>query len=846
MVDRLDVFGPLAACGNCEKTKKNCTFDWLRSQRISQASQPQANAAPSAKRRRTQNGDSQPKDWAENQIQFAGTENGQVNSAQSIVSPPPYAYAAELGVTFGDFACGSSSWASDSTQRHPCWEQEDLGEHNKQYDFSGSNRSIAGSSAHLDILLDKDSGQGSSMGTVSEDQNSEDPRESSYAFSAGDEKEGGNLDGVHAVVARSVRKRRRRGSSCSNSNGALPYPEISCATDLSSSINRVYLTEGLLQIYHLSFENALACWLTDRTCPYNVRGEVDLVNSITPDWNRIYHRVARLDRLAASIRGRQLTFSEDRAASRSLDLAIFAFAAQWSHSGHGSVAKYPFGRISLDSPDTTFNVTRKSNIQNMIGFDQTLQVSTWHQADNALQAAGDIESFRVVLAQLVFAQTQKPVEDTAMEKKDVTDNIEECEDLMAKLNLTIDTDGPPVHLEKGLRLIHSLRSRMAMLGGRGPKTIKRPLSQRRYRSSAALEAADRSTVDLLFWLGIMFDTLSAAVHKRPLVVSDEDSNIYLQHQTPVTDVGYDNPSLMRQISPEDPWDEHLFVHRKSCFQVSPTRWPCSIDEAAALLSDAAPVKVLLFRKVTRIQTLLARSVQGERIEKAIATALEVIDHWKTLFAPFIQDCIENHDRLPARIQSWYICLCGHWYLAALLLFDLIEIVDGSGMGLEAAQNERAGCDLVETCRLEHCRAISDLARCACSAEEATFSQAYNLQFAVNQAAILTEPWTGVLIRAFGKAGVLLLEANMKVTARSSEDGKDAFRRASDCAKALWILGQKSDLASSAAKILSDALKQRRKDIQGTVRNMNKFLETELWDGVQGLEFDGSFGLHCEP
>ncbi|KAF1830086.1 hypothetical protein BDW02DRAFT_508436, partial [Decorospora gaudefroyi] len=28
-----DVYGPLASCGNCEKTKKSCTFEWLRSQR---------------------------------------------------------------------------------------------------------------------------------------------------------------------------------------------------------------------------------------------------------------------------------------------------------------------------------------------------------------------------------------------------------------------------------------------------------------------------------------------------------------------------------------------------------------------------------------------------------------------------------------------------------------------------------------------------------------------------------------------------------------------------------------------------------------------------------------------
>jgi hypothetical protein len=33
----------------------------------------------------------------------------------------------------------------------------------------------------------------------------------------------------------------------------------------------------------------------------------------------------------------------------------------------------------------------------------------------------------------------------------------------------------------------------------------------------------RTTLGLMFWLGVMFDTLSAAMYQRPLVVSDEDS-----------------------------------------------------------------------------------------------------------------------------------------------------------------------------------------------------------------------------------------------------------------------------------------------------------------------------------
>jgi hypothetical protein len=105
-------------------------------------------------------------------------------------------------------------------------------------------------------------------------------------------------------------------------------------------------------------------------------------------------------------------------------------------------------------------------------------------------------------------------------RKDAADrDIMECEDLMSKLDLAIEADGPPVHLESGLRLIHSLRSRMAVYGRARRDKHKRCSPGRR------LEVADCATVDLLFWLGVMFDTLSAAMHKRPLVTSAEDSDV---------------------------------------------------------------------------------------------------------------------------------------------------------------------------------------------------------------------------------------------------------------------------------------------------------------------------------
>ena len=150
-----------------------------------------------------------------------------------------------------------------------------------------------------------------------------------------------------------------------------------------------------------------------------------------------------------------------------------------------------------------------------------------------------------------------------------------------------------------------------------------------------------------------------------------------------------------------------------------------------------------------------------------------------LNAPFIQDCVQYHDSLPPRIQSWYICLTGHWHLATLLLADLIEIVDDSEVGLERSSFTASRTDFVARFRKGNCQALSDLARCSCPRENASFARSIDFHFAVNQGALLTEPWTAVLIRAFAKAGVVLLETDHTPPSFSGKRDFRSGRRVSE-------------------------------------------------------------------
>jgi hypothetical protein len=88
-------------------------------------------------------------------------------------------------------------------------------------------------------------------------------------------------------------------------------------------------------------ENALSCWLTERTCPYadgqavtrygKPASSSPMLKEWGPEWsNRICERVCLLDKVSSGLRSRSLTNSEDKAVDMALRKAIVAFATQWA------------------------------------------------------------------------------------------------------------------------------------------------------------------------------------------------------------------------------------------------------------------------------------------------------------------------------------------------------------------------------------------------------------------------------------------------------------------------------------------------------------------------------------
>ncbi|KAL5465745.1 hypothetical protein PMIN07_003884 [Paraphaeosphaeria minitans] len=715
----------------------------------------------------------------------------------------PQSEPVNVGVTFADFPCGiqfsdslTSQFQYDYAPTDFVWDNPSL--------LDGIPPCDVSENPYNALPIEWDSGNGSSIHTASPGEAVPKSEESSPSVGSSDAS-----IAPHGVV-RLPPKRRRRGSSATS---AISHSSMALTSDLLSSANTAFLADGLLRIYHDSFENHLSCWLTEKTCPYIRDCDVSLPNDCGPDWNRIYHRVFKLDQ-SPSVRGRLLNIAEDRAASRALNLAIFSFASQWAVPDAKRRARYPF---QIDERTGCIRQPHRTS-SSQTKFNRSLQLNAWHEARKAVQEASDIESFRVVLAHIVFSLTQKPedesdhiksspgsetTEPSLKTKTDKDVDTTECEDLLSKLDLAMNDDGPPLHLEQGLRLIHSLRSRMTMAGAFGGRRKKKPRCWKHLQTSG-LEAADRATVDVLFWLGIMFDTLSSAMHKRPLVVALEDSDL-----PAIKNMIRDGQSSPGAPTPSDPraedlWDDLLFRRQRIRKQRTHVRWPCSEDKAASLLCEAAPIKVLLFRKVTRIQTLLARHAQSDKIEVAVHSALEVYEHWQRAYAPFLRDCVEHHEELSERVQSWYVCLAGHWHLATLLLADLIETMDETESGLESRRRDRDSLRFIARFREDNCRSLSDIARRACLHENGILSQANSGLFSMGQGALFSEPWSDVLVRAFAMAGAVLVESTKAPNIRNLGQ-EDASRRAENCIRALRFLGQRSDKALTAANLLTEEL-----------------------------------------
>ncbi|KAI5456585.1 hypothetical protein BGZ63DRAFT_318566, partial [Mariannaea sp. PMI_226] len=537
--------------------------------------------------------------------------------------------------------------------------------------------------------------------------------------------------------------------------------------------NTQLISASLLQIYHDVLEHNLSCWVTEATCPYSA-------DVTTPEWgpywsNRVYRRTVKLDQMAQSTRMIQLARSQDRAATRALHLSIMAFATQWAQGSRRQRQQY----LSVGEEG---EVMEGGEINEE--FDRNLQRHFWDLAQRALQEVSDLESYRVVCAELVFGLTQKPWNEELAEETMTTaaaGTATTAEDAMTQVNNIISSEGPPMYMERAARKMHALKYRYDSIRRRGGQA-----------ATVALDTEDTDTIGLLYWLTVMFDTVSSSMNERPVVVSDDDCHMdessgpWKIDMFADVDNGGNNSSTTTTNNGTNGIKNDDFLH-----------WPCSYEAAAEAVVKSAPVKILLFRHVSYLQNLLRKGIGGrggqqqqQQMREVINSAMSVYRYWNSTYGAFFRELVHNFELVPPRIQGWFFCISAHWHLAALMLADLL---------LEAGSLvEEDWADVACTIRTCSVRELSDLARVATGGGGGggggSHPRLNNLHHAVSEGTILTEPWTMILIRAFSKAVVLGRAGEaMYSTTTNSDVGY--------CIRALWLLGKKSDMARKAAEVL---------------------------------------------
>ncbi|KUI69824.1 Regulatory protein alcR [Cytospora mali] len=564
----------------------------------------------------------------------------------------------------------------------------------------------------------------------------------------------------------------------------MPSPPISAppwdlltGDRLARTTNNSIIGEAMMKIYHDVMEGALSCWLVEQTCPYKSLPSTpspdtpdtqqfgsfeDMHEQWGPKWsNRILRRVIKLDRTAHVLGLKKLSPADERKVTNALNSAVMAFTAQWAQSSHRSSARWP----GLDGLNAHHDF-QPPDLDMGAEFDRTLQISFWNQARKALNDCGEIDSFRVAFAEIIFGQTQKYVEVTDDQQDPLgPDKDVDTSEVVGEI---LRYDNQQIWVERATRRLHILRRRIEL--------HDRQLRDKKDGEYSCSDAEHRRTLDLLF------------------------CDMALLHPS--------TPSTSSTSNMADIWN--TIMNKDKQTKRKSLRWPLSEERIAQELSDATPVKVLLYRKITRLQTLIARNQDAATIEETIKDALKVYRHWQHLYHPLFSDCIENHLLLSARIQGWYVCLLGHWLLATLLIVNLIQSVDQEGLGKEAEKRQRVGDNRAQGIRRASVRMISDLAK-ASTPRHDYHGQLDGFHDAVNEGALLTEPWTIILIRTFSGAAINILEdlrpVDVDTDLRAADRGN--YERCEDCVKALWYLGRKSDMARQVANVLAVYLQRAR-------------------------------------
>ncbi|SPO37100.1 related to regulatory protein alcR [Pseudozyma flocculosa] len=598
----------------------------------------------------------------------------------------------------------------------------------------------------------------------------------------------------------------------------------STSSRLTSNLDRIYLNDGLIRVYEGAAEQALRCWVTSSNTPYTLDR---LSQSSGKDQGAnnqlVYWRICELDRGSRALLGRDSP-SEDREIMEAFHSVILAFAAQWAPNWIQTMAAQ----------------TGQGPHEGGAGLRATenrVRLALWERAREKLQAVSGLDSFRVIFSLIIFAWTEKPreVQERATGRVDIDIADESC--ALDTSSWQSPAEGSTLLLVAALRKLLTIRFKVESRRRRGllpwtPLTaksgrnaapgveasgegsdIQRGLEEKKENGAAQASATPSSsagaapaarqisdvkrmeeTYHMVFWLSIVIDTETAVLRKHPPVVSDEDSEVLRSIPYGGSD-DFGQGSSASDGGVKGIWDDYIIDYSKKRTDELACSWPCDEAKASATLSFSTPVKVVLFRQISRLQMSFWRRASSENVEQHIASGLNIVRHWNAVYAPLLDSCRRHHGALPPSIQSWYVLIACPWYLAVLLFVEMVQTIDMAGASDGRRRTERARSGTFPRLRAQAC---SDMAAMIEAIQATDFSHGGTFDFVRDSGGTVlhTEPWTEILVHSVSAVAKTEIRLHDGLCAQFRwNELQDSRHRVQKC---LWALEQLSDRSPSAS------------------------------------------------
>ncbi|KAK5079255.1 hypothetical protein LTR64_002323 [Lithohypha guttulata] len=625
---------------------------------------------------------------------------------------------------------------------------------------------------------------------------------------------------------------------------------ISLENDLAKTANQKFIADDLVQVYRNSLENALGCWLVEEHCPYQRTARAKLLNygQSSAAHPTYLQRVYELDHISQPLRPERVSVEDNALTSKALKLVIMSFASQWTHGIAPATRKA--GKDVAGFEDDEF----------LRGFEGLMQQSLWHEAQRYIKACAHINCFKSIFAQIVFSLVQPPTlsvyENTALHRAPSTSpalgstypisNIVIRDGSISSLDNTMHSSATSTassNIQERLGYLHqALRSLLKWrktlhpwfvgrdVGGQGIQRAECMASRR-----AALQI--QGSFNVLFWFGLMCDTTSSVLNNHPLMIADRES-CAVQHVAPTSkplrDILQPSTTMGDSIgtdyssSTNHDYTEQLDAELIDIWDLAMMSWRHGLSleaGAGAVLQEAIPTKVLLWRRLGALRSLIRGVTSSAVVEQTISVTLEVADFWKITYGPLIDECVRTHHQLSFKIQSWYVILAIHFHLACLFVADCIEQADGNYQSCAEQRSLR----LTTSKSLEMIKSsaytITNIAAVCLSlpekshGEQASYSFDRDCESTNRGTALLSEPWTEVLIEAFSKTFQTLFNWSISRDPTLSPmyspiqlewlmtntNSRDLVARCLVCAEALELLGHKSNHALRVARSMRTQL-----------------------------------------